>query len=296
MSTKILPLLKDTKVRVIFKGFFLAKIKETRAGTRGEAMIGAIDPSLTPPAVPPLACHQPVVQVLGLTANGVVKTVTNVPTDPNQDFSLTVRDAQNAEITPDIKRFQKDDELFNRLDERENLKKDLRWFVDFDDLHKLGEPVSVNDSKLKPKFTTNKGVFHSSDLSDGEVRFIKKNHPSKPNKRFGRFATEITARVTLDTGTKAVFKKGDGTQIFTIPDASKPDIDRYEIVFDCECRDREEDSDFELIYTYRLVTNVNEQDQVSLPPDRRLAPGETAIEGLDFSPEVYCMGGGFGGP
>jgi len=285
-----LPTLENTKVRVIFKGFFLARIREAKDGFAGEAMIGAIDPVLSPPDDPPLVCHQPVIQVLGITRKGVVKTVWNVATDPDKDFFLKVVDAQGTE-KPRIDRFEKDDPDFNRLDERENDKKDFRWFVDFDRLHELGEPVSVNENKLKPKFFLNKGVFHASDLSDGEVRLQRdpKNPSPPPSKRFGRFAIEITARVQLASGTKAIFRKGtDDPPIFTIESgtAGPEDVDRYEIVFDCQCRNRENDSDLDLIYTHRLVTNVNEPKQISLPADRPV---------LRFSPEVYCMGGGFGG-
>ena len=302
-----IPTLEQTKVRVIFKGFFLAKVKERREGSSvvDRALIGAIDPTLPPPDLtapedPPLACHQPVVHVLGITSNGIVKSLTYVPTERAKDFSLTVFNAQSAEITPEILRFQKDTDLFNRLDDRENDKKDFRWFVDFDDLHRLsgGERVNVNEDKLVPKFYLNKGIFHASDLSDGQVRFKKPKSVSKPNKLFGRFAMEITARVTLTTGQTAVFRKGSDPAVFTIAagHAADDEIDRYEIVFDCQCRSREESevSDLNLIYRYRLVTNVEPTDEVSLEPDR--SPSDIVADSIPIlNPEVYCVGGGYGG-
>lgn len=265
----------DSKVQVIFKGIILAKIREAYRDVQGAAMIGALDPTLPGS----LVCHQPIVQVLGISRQGIVKTITNLVTDPALDFYLLVGDSQQDELEPDIKRYQKDEEAFNRLDD-ENDVKDFRWFVDLEDLHDVD--ITVHETRLRPKFFMNKGVFYTNDLMDEEVRRKKSNHTS----RFGRVAMEMAARVKLEAGTQAVFWQGNDP-IFTLG-AGRPDndndVDRYEIVYDCRCRNSEDHSDFKLIY---LVIDVPSGEEISLPT--------RSEEAKKSNPEVYCVGGHYGG-
>jgi len=299
-TTTAPPILEETKVRVIFRGFFLSRINQDSQ----PAMIGAIDPRLpsppgTPADEPPLACHQPVIQVIGMNNKGVVISAQSILADPDKDFSLVVFDAQQMALPNVISRFQKDySPDFNRLD-RESDKRDFRWFVNYDKVHKLpsGTKVDVDETKLRPQFTMNRGVFHTSDLSDGEMRLAKAIPATDRGTLLGRVAMEITSRIQLDPGHTAVFRKGTTEPpIFTIASDTEPDntkVDRYEIVFDCQCRRKEDEPDFDLIYRYLLVKNVDESHQVQLPPDR--APLLAERSSVRISPEVYCMGGGYGG-
>src|SRR4051794_10307035 len=66
------------QVRVIFKGLFIAHIRENKDGVPGEAMIGALAPAPSPPSpLPVTPCHQPVVEVLTLNRDGMVTEVRN---------------------------------------------------------------------------------------------------------------------------------------------------------------------------------------------------------------------------
>src|ERR1041384_151721 len=276
-------------VRVIVRGLVMVKIRETDVahGEPGVAMIGALAPSPIPP--PPIdACHQPVIQVVTIRrADGIVLAIQNFIPAVQQldDFSLMTNQ-------PEIKKAQVG--AFNRLNDR-HPKKDFRWFVDLDELH--GKRITVNEDKLTPKLRMNRGLFHASDLSDGEVRKIVMGGPADGD-RFGRFAMEITARVELNVGGTAEFKHGESS-IFTV---SKGDVNRYEIIYDARCRNNEDDSDFGLIY--KVITNIGQPEQGSLPPDTTTLaeaeaataqPSELTDELFAASPEVYCVAGYYAG-
>jgi hypothetical protein len=278
-------------VRVIFKGLFMAKIRETKAPEPGVAMISALKPSPMFPTPPPIAaCHQPVIQVFTIDrASGVVTKIDSFISGVQNlnDFSLLVDIAQ-----PNIVKAQTG--AFNRLNDR-HPKKDFRWFVDLDEIHL--KRIRVNEALLTPKFTMNQGLFHTSDLSDGEVR---KKLSGQPGDRFGRFAMEITALVELGAGRTAELRHG-ADLVFSVTKGIGP---RYEVVYDARCRNNEEDSDdFRLIY--EVITNISHEhpdERVSLPPDttalqQTVAEGqfELTAETVTASPEVYCVAGCYRG-
>jgi hypothetical protein len=258
-------------------------------------MIGALDPASVPP-IPGASCHQPIIHIYRIVAaDGVTTEYRDFVLHLDQDFYLDV------EINPVIEVFQKDEERFNRLDEVENNKKDFRWVVDFNDVHSRTEEakkVEILEAKLKPKFNLNSGVFHASKLSDGEVK-IRPNDLSKPATRFGRFATEITARIVLASDDQAVLRNGDSELRILGSDTTY----RWEIVFDCTCRDAKElVSDFSLIYDVVKEKGGSEiRDKISLDPpetDPKIeaelsdSTTQTSIPTDDHkTPEVYCFGG-----
>lgn len=300
-STICLPMGQDAdrvpKIKVIFKGFFVSSIRHGAS----TAIIGALDPALAQGAEPEVRdalCHKPIIHIYRIDGD-VTTEYTCFPIDLTQDISL------NVVNDPKIEVFQRDEEPFNRLDEIGNDKKDFRWFVDLNDLHgrKKDEPathIKVHQEKLKPKFVLNSGVFHSSKLSDGDVIIHHQNgHP--PDRRFGRFATEITARLLVNGTNVAILQNGPtGTPLY-IPGG---DRFRWEIVFDCTCRSsNEEASDFSTVY--KVISEQNNHpilDKIDFVPfEERRPPREgestdleahqSAIDVERKTPEVYCIGG-----
>jgi len=285
-STDVIP--SGHKVKLILRGFIVTQI------THGNdsALIGALDPSIS-------SCHQPKIQVYqvfppSIDAPGgkAIEIRSPVP-DPANDFFLTVSPTPRNGIQV----YQKDEATFQRHDERHNSRKDFRWYLDLSEIHE--QPIKLDLGKLHPKLTINKGLFHTSARSDGELRVHPRN-AAKPLKHFGKFASEITARVYLDrAGDTAAFING-GNLIFTIRNG---DPFSYDIVYDCGCLFSEDEnvSDFPLLYG--AVTNAAHQhlpylEQVSMEQDDP-ALDSAAQLGEDFvplfSPEVYCMGGNGGG-
>lgn len=292
-STICLPMGQETnrtpKIKVIFRGFVISRIKHHM-----RAMVGAIDPAIEQDGHDS-RCHQPNIHIYKIDANGVTTEFTGFVPRLDLDFYLDVDNSPSIEV------FQKDEEPFNRLDEVENNKKDFRWVVDFNEIHCRTSPtnkVEILEAKLKPKFNLNSGVFHASKLSDGEVIIRRPNTP-RPAKRFGRFATEITARIVLVDGNRAVLKNGESELAITSGDPY-----RWEILFDCTCRHAKElESDFSLIYEVvkdRGPAEIPREQKVSLDP-REVDP-KTEAESSDSTqtrkptddrktPEVYCFGG-----
>lgn len=275
MSTSDLPcattyMPPNYKVRVIFRGFIIARI----AHGSSEAMIGALPPWIS-------SCHQPKIHVYKLfpgdRLDGRIE-VHNPTVDLNKDFSVTVFPSPPGAI----KKYQKDCDPFNRFDERHNDKQDFRWFGNLSDMH--GTLVEVDETQLQPKFLMNSGVFYSSARSDGEATITTPNPTStKPPRPFGRFALEITAKVYLEPGSSAIFLNGTTP---LVPPVSASDNFQYDIIYDCHCNvgDDERLSDFGKVYPY-VITNIKEDDQISLEPEPAKAKSP------DYSPEVYCTGG-----
>ncbi|MEK6406882.1 MAG: hypothetical protein AABN34_07960 [Acidobacteriota bacterium] len=265
---------KSPRIKVVFRGFIIADI------TAELATIGAIHPTLKDGP-----CHAPIVHVFAISPKErgeVSEDITN-----QLGFDIKVAEGFSLKVTPGPKKVQifwKDEQEFNRLDEVGNNKKDFRWFVDANEIHKRIDPkdrVIIDLKTLAPTFTLNTGIFHSSKLSDGEVRIERLSK----KKRFGRFSTEITARISLDKLQLAHFTNG-AEKIYTIPNPKRPDY-RYEIVFDCTCRSAdEEESDLGLIYVNGIVL---EKDGTGIKEQVKLEPfGEPREERL--TPEVYCFG------
>lgn len=274
------------KIKVIFKGFLITRIRHGES-----ALIGALANSV---------CHRPIVHVYRIQENEdheyVSTEITGMDIHVNQPFSLVV-----DPVSTGIEVFQMDDEDFNRLDDVENDKKDFRWFVDLNELHEI--PIRITMDKLQPQFTLNQGLFHVSDLSDGEVRIERDGHPSK---RFGRFGMEITARVDFDPTTTGAVLNNGSTRLLPRPDDLGYEHS-YEVVFDCHCRTlHENESDFFLVYDKMVITDehgclIPNESRVQLEaPDTRAftktefdtlrTRGQTP-RGARCTPEVYCTGG-----
>jgi hypothetical protein len=184
-----------------------------------------------------------------------------------------------------IETFVKEPEPFMRLEEKDNHKKDFRWFVDLDKVHP--RPVEFDLSKIKPRFFFDRGVFHTSLRSDADAR-VGPIDPTSSTRRFGKFALEITARILLQPGEQAFFFNGN---VPVIPSSSLPGPVvkgglRYDIVFDCSCQasDDEQVSDFS--HVYDVITNISPEERIRLVPEEKISA---------FNPEVYCMGGNGGG-
>lgn len=281
------PLPLNPKIKVVFRGFVISNI---RHGMNEDAVIGALSPVLGDIAL----CHRPIVHVYRVCSDDSTEIWNEFPIEVARGFSLRV--GSNY----DIGVFQKDAAPFNRLDEVDNDKKDFRWWVDFNDLHNRKneeEFVEIDRTKLSPEFKLNRGVFHSSKLSDGEVKTKLGTRPQK--KRFGRFSMEITARILIQPDEIAVFK--NGTRTYEI---RENDNYRYEILFDCTCRSADElTSDFGLVYCV-----IRNQDGQVIDPEERISmhspvTGTNTKEDLDdlkntpsrtgirCTPEAYCQGG-----
>jgi len=280
---------KAPKIKVIFGGFIVSQIKHGNPS----AMVGTLaDP----------VCHKPIVHIYKIDSS------TDETTDITNDIGFKINVADNFSLmvgtTPNIEVFQKDGEDFNRLDELGNDKKDFRWFTDLEKLHEV--PTKLDTTKLKPQFTLNRGLFHTSSLSDGEVR-IKRD--GKPHKRFGRFGLEISARIDLGATDVAVLK--NGTKEFEI---KGNDSFRYEIHFDCSCRRLDETkSDFEDIYIKKVILDKTTGEPVHPAKQVKMEASETspltkdeiksltgksaatALSAITCTPEVYCTAGNHGG-
>lgn len=270
----------DYKVRVIFKGFVVSRINHHA----DSAMIGALAPSVS-------TCHRPSIHVYQITLPDGQSVEITPEIDLDEDFWLTV----SGRPLQQIKKFQLNGERFERFDERNNSKKDFRWFINLDEIHE--KTIHVNESFLSPQFIMNKGVFYTSARSDGEVRIEKQNDKTNPPpKHFARFATEITARVALEPHTSAAFRNGD-SPIFSV---SAEDSFRYDIVFDCTCRASDEGdvSDFPLVYPDVIPpTSVPDAERLQMVAEEHVLPQASAAQFKSFvvSPETYCQGGNHGG-
>lgn len=305
-STNCLPVGQDArhtpKIKVVFRGFFISKITHGASS----AMIGALSPALGQGNVAPAPdaeCHMPIVHIYKISK--ICRTYDTVTrcveiTTEYRDFPIdtTKGIALNVINNPRIEVFQRDEECFNRLDEVGNDKKDFRWFVNLHDIHS-GTQIKVHEERLSPRFLLNSGVFHASKLSDGEVKIKRIGHPDK---RFGRFATEITARICLDESNVAVLQNGEGREPMIIAGGDTP---RWEIVFDCTCRSADEHtSDFGNVYA--VITKqddhpIDDKDIVAfdpLEPDPLLQtqrseaqPHQQQPSEERKTPEVYCSGG-----
>lgn len=260
-------------IKVIFRGFITAEIGPTGA------TIGALHPTLTG-----AACHKPMVRIYKVSTDediseditGLVSSTLNL----NVDLELKVSGESKVRV------FWKDNEPFNRLDDIENDTKDFRWFVDFNELHKptLGpkqKSVKIDKTKLSPQFKLNRGVLHSSKLSDRGVR-IKPRLAVSDGKRFGRFAVETTARIVKNAGESIVLFQGTNFYAFE----TSADV-RFEIVFDCTCRSKhEKTSDFP--HVYDVITD-NEGNGILITDQFDLE--EDPVLHKVITPEVYCTSG-----
>lgn len=258
----------EYKVRVIFKGFIIARV----AHGAPDAMIGALPPNISP-------CHRPKIQILKLfpAAQPDLERIEvlqlNRPIDLTKDLSLTVSGNPSSRIEV----FQQDGRPFSRFDEGHNDHRDFRWFGNLSEMH--GITVNVDVGQLIPKLTMNVGVFHTSARSDGEAKITQGNQ-STP---FGKFALEIAARVVLKPGETASFQNG-GNDLD--PPISVREADNFllNIIYDCHCYigDDGHESDFGLVYP-NVITNIPKAQQIKVDRDKARL----------FSPEVYCTGGFF---
>lgn len=272
---------RHPEVRVIFKGLVISQIKH---GT-GKARIHCLDHSID-------ECHQPKIHVYHLLPDGRTE-ILNLPVNNNYpDCYLMV---SPEPLRANIQVFQTDDGDFNRLDEKHNHRKDFRWFTDLFDIHRKCNKIDLNYPKLKPKFVMNKGIFHTSLRSDGDVKIIPRDGHT-PVRHFGKFAVEITARVSLAAeayGTKVEFRIG-GQSIFCF---TKEEKKRYDIIYDCSCHHYADDleSDYGLIYRginvppeYRVMVEVDDPYRVQYTHKDGDSDRNVFIAS---SPEVYCVGG-----
>lgn len=277
----------DHKIRVIFRGFIITQIKHGESS----AWVGALDSSISP-------CHQPKIRVYklfpppplgtGPLPLGSSQDVTPPDLVPGTDISLTVFPTPSRGIQV----YQQDDEHFDRHNERHNNRKDFRWFLNLNEIH--GQRVAEIQNKVRPKFTINKGVFHTSDRSEGTLR-IRPDDTPLPVKHYGRFAVEITARVVLESGSYATCIGN----VPLFPAIRAEDNFKYDIIYDCDCllNDDSGVSDFPLIYHA-----IKEWDptvplrRVCMEPEDPPSPEADALDdNKAASPEVYCQGGNTGG-
>jgi hypothetical protein len=288
------------RIRVIFKGFIIAFIKEGNTSEgRPNSWIGALAPTNVDHI-----CHQPKVHVFTINKTTGETTISSGFSNA-ENFSVVVRKDPTA-----IQVFCKDKNPFVPFDIHNN-PKDFRWFVNLNRVHDLSgegeDAITIKDGEpLKPIFTLNDGLFHTSDRSDGEMRHQRlrpDNRTAEAEKAFGRVALEITARIYLEGADTATFFNG-GSSIFTarakppIPSIEDPDI-VYDIVYDCRCLTNETESDFGNIYevidlpgTTRRVNLI--PDPISTPSNVRARKRVGATgQNIDSSPEVYCTGGVF---
>lgn len=260
----------DYKIRVIFRGFIVTRIQ---AGTE-PVWIAALAQSVSD-------CHRPKIRVhklftpvgSGRAAYGHSQDITPPDLIPEADISLTVYPQGTG-----VELFQLDSQPFNRLDERHNSRKDFRWFINLNDLH--GTQVTPIAGKLSPKFTLNKGLFHTSDRSEGELLV----HPGNgsADRHYGRFAVELSARIYLREPESYATCVGN---VNLFPPIRAEDTGfKYDVVYDCTCRvnDDAPTSDFSLIYD--AVSLYDPNKRVEMKP-------EDEEEAKSASPEVYCIGG-----
>ncbi|MEW6207534.1 MAG: hypothetical protein AB1631_04150 [Acidobacteriota bacterium] len=254
MPTDQLPV--RPKIRFIFRGFLITRIRDGAAG----AEIGALAIS---------QCHQPKITIIEITPEGAENPVDHA-FDLDSDFSLSVENVAQSGIQV----FQADTEPFNRLDD-ENDPRDFRWVIDLEEL--LRKPLQVDETKLGPIVTMDNGLFYTFGRSPGEVK-IKR--PGARLRRFGRYGLDIGANIYFDQpDSRAVFKNGD-EEILSV-DATQGS--RFEIVFDCNCHTDTQESDFPLVYEV-VGAGLTEEEKVDFE-------GDPIRTGGSANPEVYCAGG-----
>ncbi len=270
MSTNYI---REDQVRVTFRGFVIAHIEEGSPW----AEMGALTPR--PPQV--TRCHQPRIHVYRTdVANEEIQEIFSVQA-PNNDFKVvTYKDGKR------IRKYQGDQnpdfdptDPYNRNDP-----KDFRWFVNLNKIHGLpsdgpaANRISIIPNRQSPMFCMDDGLFITSGLSDAEANRQVLSQPQSEYE-FGKFAREITAKVSLRPGERAEFCYGDDTK-FTV---NYGDGFLYDIDFDCRCLINDDESDFHLVYeAIELPKDVPRVDLVRRPR------GDVVFE---ISPEVYCGGG-----
>jgi hypothetical protein len=262
------PIKENPKIKVIFKGFVITNIRD---GAQS-AMIGALEESV---------CHRPKVVIYKIreSDNAPVDVIAVSPTLPG-DYSLHV---VNPAI-PNIRLYEHDNRPMDHLNE-DNDPRDFRWFIDLDWLH--GKRLTFNLNKLNPKFTLNNGLFHTSDRSDRDVKIRR---PGEKPTRFGRYALEITGRIYLEQADSSAVLTLGTQELFR---ATAQDGLKYEVIFDCNCREEPDQGDFKLIY--QAATNVDPCDQIDFEPVLLIdEDAKTSKQTRRRNPEVYCTGGNFG--
>lgn len=258
----------DYKIRVLFRGFLI-----TRINSGETAWLGALSSGIS-------LCHRPNIRVYklfppsgtsGPDSHGHSQDVTPPTLDPEADISLLA-----DPVTTGIQLFQTGGPDFNRLDERNNSRKDFRWFLSLKEVHR--EPVGVVESQITPRFRINQALFHTSDRSEGELRVEQGD--GSPHRHFGRFALELSARVYLTQGSASCV----GNVALFEPISATETRFKYDVVYDCSCRVNEDvsESDFRLIY--QAIRVSAEAKKVKMMP-------EDPEDLRTASPEVYCTGG-----
>jgi len=249
------------KIKVIFQGFVITRIKKGNA----VAEIGALNSS---------KCHSPKITVLRLTTQGALRVVENLVFDINQNIELRVEKEGQTRIDT----YTKGAEQFDR-NSADNDPNDFRWFINLDsDLHKE-EEFTIAPNKLIPIFRMNDALFYTESLTRGPLKIKRKD---KAPQLFGKAAESIAALVNLDNNSRAVLRNGIN-DLITIDGAEAGT--RYTIIFNCECHESVQESDFPLIYELlQLADNKDKQREIDfIGEPLNLVPGNR--------PEVPCFGG-----
>jgi hypothetical protein len=254
----------DPKIRIIFQGFVITRIKKGNA----TAEVGALkSPN----------CHSPKITVLKKNARGSLRVVENLVFDITRDFELKVEKANLAGIDT----YTKGGEQFDRNNEA-NDPNDFRWFINLDtDLHKADE-FTIIPNKLSPVFRLNEAIFYTESLTFGPLKIKRKNTAPQP---FGKAAETISAIINLDNESKATLRNGIN-DVLVIDGAENGTS--YTIIFNCECHESVQESDFPLIYeVIQLKDDADKKKEIDFVGEPlSLVPGSR--------PEVPCFGGNFG--
>lgn len=205
------------KIKVIFTGFFLSRVKEGNPF----AEIGA--------SADGEMCHRPRLKVYKSGDDGNPHRLLGLPIDIDQNFQLKVENTSQENIGV----FTKGN--FKRApDHDEN---DFRWFPNLVEL--FGGEFPIKEGALKPIFRINSAVFYAEEVTERPMQIKLANGSLEP---FGKVAEHIAANVYFDQPeSRAVLR--NGTDDLLIIDQSEP-TRTYIIVFACDCQQAPTVSDF----------------------------------------------------